>query len=132
MDDVPLSGARILVVEDEVIIALELQTLLTEAGAVVVGPARTLLAADTLARNEVLSAALLDVQVGDHAIFPIAEFLAERGIPFAFHTGHGDGHSLSVNWPQAEVLTKPSRATLIIQAMTRLVRRRARSQRRLR
>src|SRR5262245_2187311 len=107
MHDAPLSGARILIVEDEPNIALELQTILTEAGAVVVGPARTLSAAQKLARNGGLSAALLDVQVGEHPILPIAELLAGRGIPFAFHTGHGDGESLSAEWPEAEVLTKP-------------------------
>src|SRR5512132_362784 len=59
-----LSGARILVVEDEVFIALDLQATLTDAGAEVIGPSFTLEQAFTLASRENLSAAILDVRLG--------------------------------------------------------------------
>src|SRR5215469_596961 len=82
-----LAGARILVVEDEFIIALEIQANLEEAGATVVGPALTLQQALELAENESLSAAMLDLRLGRDSAAAVAQVLAERHIPFLFYTG---------------------------------------------
>src|SRR5579862_9929896 len=76
-----LAGARILVVEDEFIIALEIQANLEEAGATVVGPALTLEQALELAQNDGLSAAMLDLRLGRDSASPVAQVLAERHIP---------------------------------------------------
>jgi DNA-binding NtrC family response regulator len=119
--DGPLHGARILIVEDEAIIALDLDGLLSEAGAVVVGPARTLAAARPLAEMSTLSAAILDVRIGGDMVLPIAAILASRRIPFAFHTADADCGGLLAAWPEAQILTKPSASALIIQTMAKLV-----------
>ena len=81
-----LNGTRILVVEDEFLIAMEIEAALEAAGAVVVGPAPSLEAACTLARHSEIDAAILDVNLGDKHVFPAAELLDERGIPYIFHT----------------------------------------------
>src|SRR5215469_3841942 len=82
-----LEGARVLVVEDEFIIALEIQANLEEARATVVGPALTLQQALELAENESLSAAMLDLRLGRDSAAAVAQVLAERHIPFLFYTG---------------------------------------------
>ena len=118
-----LKGAHILVVEDEAIIAYDLQSMLSEAGALVVGPARTLCAAEQMGANSVLSAAILDVRVGGKTVFSLARQLADRGIPIAFHTGDADGHSLADDWPDAEILIKPAGRATILATLTKLVNR---------
>jgi DNA-binding response OmpR family regulator len=75
---------RVLLIEDEFVIALMIEELLKGAGFVVVGPALRLDAAVHAARGMDIDAALLDVHRADQPVFPVAEVLAERGIPFIF------------------------------------------------
>src|SRR2546421_9257076 len=82
-----LQGCRVLVVEDEFIIALEIQSDLEDAGATVVGPAFTLRLAMDLAAHADVSAATLDLRLGRDSVRPVARILADRGIPFVFYTG---------------------------------------------
>jgi DNA-binding NtrC family response regulator len=121
MSDALLSGARILIVEDEAVIAFDLQSILCEAGAVIVGPAATLAAARPLAERSEISAAILDVQIGGAKAFSIATSLAERGIPFVFHTGHADGDGVNLTWPDVEILMKPATRAMIVSPLARLV-----------
>jgi DNA-binding response OmpR family regulator len=123
MRDLVLSGIRVLVVEDEAMIALDVKSILEEAGATVVGPARTLSAAKELAASGELAAALLDVQLGDTTVFPVARLLADRGIPFAFHTGRGDVGDLKATWFGADVIAKPATSAKIVAGVARLTRR---------
>jgi|FEC22Drversion2_1045045.scaffolds.fasta_scaffold00023_46 CheY-like chemotaxis protein len=89
MDDrANLNGTRVLVVEDEFLIAMEIEAALEAAGAIVVGPAPSLEAACSLARNGDIDAAILDVNLGDEHVFPAAELLDQRGIPYIFHTAY--------------------------------------------
>ena len=60
-----------------------------------------------LAQAHQLSAAVLDVLVGTQDVFPVASCLAERGVPFLFHTGHANAAKLNERWPNAPVLAKP-------------------------
>lgn len=83
-----LAGARILVVEDTSLIALEVEEILMEAGAVVIGPIANLDAALVAAQGEAIDGALLDVNLAGQAVFPVADILAERGIPLVFATGY--------------------------------------------
>jgi DNA-binding NtrC family response regulator len=122
MRDRPLSGCRILIVEDEAMIAFDLQVILEQAGAVVVGPVRTLAAAHQIAANCNLSAAILDVQLGDGAVFPIAKLLAERGIPFAFHSGYGNVASLQAEWA-VDVIAKPAPSAAVVDVLAKACRR---------
>jgi len=116
-----LSGIRVLVVEDEVVIALGLKAILEAAGATVVGPARTLSAAKELAASGDLAAAILDVQLADGTIFPVVHLLTDRGIPFAFHTGGADAGALAQHG--ADVIIKPAASAKIVAVMARLTRR---------
>lgn len=91
-DSAPLQGRSILLVEDEAVVAMMVEDMLAEAGASVVGPAYSLAQALDLARSaDPVHAALLDVNVAGQAVFPVAEALAARGIPFAFASGYGEG-----------------------------------------
>jgi len=86
----PLLGRRVLVVEDEMMIAMLVEDMLAELGCVAVGPAHALDVALNLARTEQgLDAALLDVNLGGEAVWPVADALAARGVRFAFTTGYG-------------------------------------------
>ncbi len=88
--DYPLRGARILVVEDDAILALDMAELLARAGAEIIGPALTLADALALAETANLTSAVLDVKLRDDLVFPAAQALKERGITIIFYTSHGD------------------------------------------
>lgn len=85
-----LKGKRILVVEDEALIAVMVEDMLAELGSIVVGPAATIESALALARSEVLDGAVLDVNVRGERIDPVAEALMTRGVPVLFATGYGE------------------------------------------
>ncbi len=85
-----LTGKRILIVEDEFLIALTAETFLADLGAVVVGPAYTIREGLALAEGEALDAAILDVNMGGQRSDPIAAVLVERRIPFILATGYGE------------------------------------------
>lgn len=97
---------RVLVVEDEILIAMMIEDALTEFGCEIVGPVSTLEAALKLARNETLDAAFLDVTIRGGEVFPVAEILMKRGIPFVFSSGYGDW-ALPEAFKGQHRLTKP-------------------------
>lgn len=108
--NLPLDGKRILVVEDHALIALDLQATLEDDGAEVVGPFHSLAAAMRAASADPdFDAAILDVDLGDEDVFPLADRLAERGIPFVFHTGHSGIDRLHARYGGAPVIFKPAR-----------------------
>lgn len=84
-----LAGRRILVVEDEMLIAMMLEDLLIELGCEVVGPVSTVAGGLKLAAEERLDGAVLDVNLGQERAFPIADALRAAGVPFVFVTGYG-------------------------------------------
>ena len=84
-----LAGKRILVIEDEAIIAGMIEDMLTELGAVVVGPAGTLAKGIELAKRETIDAAMLDVNIRSERIDPVVDALRGRGVPFVLATGYG-------------------------------------------
>lgn len=100
-----LAGKRILVVEDEALIAVMVEDMLIELGSEVVGPAATIQAALALAEKEALDAAILDVNVRGERIDPVAEALFARGIPVLFATGYGEVRLAS--GMAASVIDKP-------------------------
>jgi len=83
------AGKRILVVEDEMIVAMLIEDILMDGGATVVGPAARVAKALDLLGTEEVDAALLDVNLAGENTMPVAEELRRRGIPFAFATGYG-------------------------------------------
>ena len=85
-------GRRILVVEDEMLVSMLLEDLLRGRGYEIVGPAGRLREAVDLATTEAIDAALLDRNIGGKEVYPVAEILTQRGIPFAFVSGYGDSN----------------------------------------
>jgi len=103
---VDLTGKRVLVVEDELLIGLELEQSLTDAGCAVAGPAESVDQAKELINGAGLDAALLDVNLAGRPVDEIAGLLAERDIPFAFATGWA-ADNLPRPFTDRPVLQKP-------------------------
>lgn len=103
----PLTGRRVLVVEDESLVAMLLETILEDMGCTPVGPAANIDDALKMATGgEHLDAALLDVNVAGRQVFPVAEALKARGVPFVFSTGYGEG-GLPDEWRGQTTIQKP-------------------------
>lgn len=85
----PLLGAAILIVEDNAFIGAALEEMLVEQGLQVVGVAKNIKQALRLAASPRVALGLLDVNLGDQRIDPVAEALQARGVPFVFATGYG-------------------------------------------
>jgi CheY-like chemotaxis protein len=81
---------RVFVVEDEVMIRMLLEDMLADLGYEIVASAGGLEEAVGLARNADVDVAILDVNLNGNAVYPVAEILAARGVPFVFSTGYGE------------------------------------------
>jgi DNA-binding response OmpR family regulator len=114
---ITLAGMRVLLVEDEFLIQLELEALLTDAGACVAGLCGSIKAALDIAERESIDVALLDVRLGPHTVAPVARLLRGRGIPFVFYTGQTDIDPTLAEWPDAAIVPKPSDRAEIIFAL---------------
>lgn len=92
MTDLPLAGLRVLVVEDETLVAMLLEDMLGDLGCEVAATASRVAQAVELARdpNQTFDVAILDVNVAGETITPVAEALRERSTPFVFATGYGE------------------------------------------
>jgi CheY-like chemotaxis protein len=99
-------GNRILVVEDEPLVAMNLSKSLAELGFHVVGPFSTLAKAATAAVETEVDAALLDVNLSGKVVYPVADILASKNVPFAFITGYST-EALPSRYANAPVLQKP-------------------------
>ena len=84
-----LKGKRILVVEDEMLIALLFEDILADFDCSVVGPALKISPALALAQTADIDAAILDVNLGGDSSFPVADILRQRGVPLIFASGYG-------------------------------------------
>ncbi len=102
-----LQGKRVLVVEDEVLLAMMLEDVLSDAGAYVVGPAATVEQAIALIASEVIDVALLDVCLRDQRSDPVAEVLRQRGVPYVLATGYSNPQGADL--ASAPTLAKPYR-----------------------
>jgi PAS domain S-box-containing protein len=99
-------GLRVLLVEDEALVAMMMQDLLANLGCSVVGPCTTTKAALAAAEDESIDLALLDVNLGAELVYPVADRLAARGAPFVFLTGY-DSEQVDGRFRNAMVLQKP-------------------------
>jgi CheY-like chemotaxis protein len=106
MNDDPLTGLRLLVVEDEALVAMALEDMLGDFGCVVVDVAGTVARGMALAEALSLDGAILDINLCGEKVFPVAERLAERGVPFVFCTGYGVAGVPPV-FAKAPTLAKP-------------------------
>jgi len=115
----PLSSRRILIVEDESLVAMLLETILEDMGCVTVGPISNIEDALALLSGDeagTLDGALLDVNVAGREVFPVAEVLKARGVPFVFSTGYGQG-GLPDEWRNQATIQKPFTEAAVEQAL---------------
>ena len=84
-----LTGFRVLIVEDEMLIAMDIEQTLKALGCDVLGPIASLKHALRVATAEPFDAAFLDVTIRNDFVYPVAEMLLERGIPFVLASGYG-------------------------------------------
>jgi CheY-like chemotaxis protein len=105
-----LAGLRVMVVEDEALVAMLVEDILIDLGCVVVGVAGTLAHGLTMAndRDLAIDGAMLDVNLGGDKVFAIADVLLGRGIPFVFATGYGM-QGLLPRYAGYPVIAKPFR-----------------------
>jgi PAS domain S-box-containing protein len=101
-----LKGKRILLVEDEPLVAMDLEESLTAAGCAIVGPAGNVESAKRLIADGGFDAALLDVNLSGHPVDELAAALTQKHIPFAFVTGYGR-EALPRGFGQVAMITKP-------------------------
>jgi CheY-like chemotaxis protein len=97
---------RVLVVEDEMLIGMLLEDMLTDMGHVVVAIVQRVNEALAAAQRESFDLAILDVHLNGQAVFPVAEALIARGIPFVFATGYGE-RGLPEQYRNRPILQKP-------------------------
>lgn len=117
------SGVRVLVVEDEPLIALELEDMLTELGCSVAGRAARLAPAVRLAADLEFDVAVLDVNLGEARVTPAAEVIAGRGIPIVFTTGYGETQREAFRATKAGcvVVNKPYDTATLAKALLHLL-----------
>jgi len=109
-----LDHRRILLVEDDPLLGLDLRTALVDAGLEVIGPARTLAEALRLAEAGEFAFAILDVNLDGKPVFPVATRLAERGVPFLFVTGYDISAVAPDGLRDRPVMRKPVDANAVI------------------
>jgi DNA-binding NtrC family response regulator len=109
-----LHRARVLVAEDEPVIALDLASAVEEAGGEVVGPAASVRQAMSLVCDDGLQAAILDFDLLDGNVGPVIEELMRRGIPAIVHSGGGLGRELRERFPDVDVYNKPAPVHLLM------------------
>lgn len=112
----PLKGLRVLIVEDEAPIALQLEDMLVESECDVVGPASRVGQALKLIADEPVDAAVLDLNIAGDLVYPVADALEKRGLPYIFATGYG-ASSLTEPYRSRRVLQKPFSRRDLLQAM---------------
>lgn len=93
-------------VEDELLVSMFIEDVLVGAGCRVVGPLTNLSDAILAARNEAVDIALLDVNLRGEKVYPVADILTERGIPFVFLSGYGK-NAIPNDRPNWRVCSKP-------------------------
>lgn len=113
-----LTGAQVLVLEDETLVSMMVEDMLGDLGCEIVGPfARLDTALDFVADGSPkIDVALLDVNLGGERSFPLAEVLKEKGVPFVFTTGYDDA-GMPEEWRGRRALRKPFTMAEMAQAL---------------
>jgi two-component SAPR family response regulator len=123
-----MAGCRVLVVEDEALIAFEIEDVLRAIECEIVGPTGKLETALRLAREEKLDLAILDITIRGGKVYPVAELLLTRGVPFVLASGYGDW-SLPPSLRNQRRLMKPFTARALEEQVRLLCGDRSRMQR---
>jgi len=100
------NGRRVLLVEDEALVAMMIEEFLTESGHSVVGPIASLSEAALVAKDGDFDAAILDINLGGGVAYSVAETLSARGVPFIFVTGY-EADTIDDRFSEVPILQKP-------------------------
>jgi CheY-like chemotaxis protein len=122
--DQPISallGVRVLVVEDEMMVALFIEDTLRELGCDVIEPAHTITDARARIEDHEIDAAVLDINIAEDEVYPIADLLASRGVPFVFATGYAL-ESIQEEWRSRPIIRKPYHAEQLRAALENALR----------
>ncbi len=103
---IAMAGKRVMVVEDETLLALVISEYLTEIGLSIVGPFNTVIEAMSALKNSDVDAAVLDINLGKELAYPLADALQAAKVPFIFVTGYGEA-GLEDRFKNIPVLQKP-------------------------
>jgi CheY-like chemotaxis protein len=117
----PVKTPRILVVEDEYLIRMLLEDMLTDLGYEVAGAVGTIAEASEIAEKAEFDLAILDINLDGKEIYPVAEILTRRRLPFIFVSGYGEG-SLAEPYRNRPSLQKPFQAEQLQTALAGLLR----------
>ncbi len=120
MTEPTLTGRRVLVVEDDETISALMETTLEEALCTVVGPCRSVASALAAAKSEAFDVAVLDINLAGEMVFPVAEALDARGVPFMLLSGYGDT-AMPDDRPDWPVCAKPFKLDELLQRLGSLV-----------
>lgn len=115
-----LKGLRLLIVEDEALVAMMIQDVICDAGAEVVGPAANIDMAMAALCSQAVDGAILDVNLSGQRIDPVADALRARKIPFVFLTGYGKS-GIGERFPLAAVITKPFNDSDLLHTVDRVI-----------
>ncbi|MGV1871172.1 MULTISPECIES: response regulator [Agrobacterium] len=116
-----MTQKTVLLVEDEVFVAMDIQMTLEDEGWTVAGPFPSTADALSYLDENIPTCAILDVRLTDGDVFPVADKLKETNIPFVFHSGHADGKALEEVYPDSAFCQKPCLPTSLLQQVTRLL-----------
>lgn len=116
-DNNPLIGVRVLIVEDDWLLAMDLEETLVDAGAVVVGVCQTLDEAMARADVEDFAVAVLDFSLGPDTASPLARRLVRRGLPFVLYTGKSRREPSLAEWRDYEIVEKPAPPRVLVSAL---------------
>lgn len=116
-----LAGHRVLVVEDEALVAMELGDILERQGCWVVGPAASVAQALALLEGRRPDAALLDLNLNGEPGLPVAVALNDRGVPFVVVSGYAEDQVSAPALRRAPRLTKPVRHGELVRVLTQLL-----------
>ena len=115
-----LAGKRILVVEDEILIYMLIESLLDEHACQVLPPAARVATALEAVASNAFDAAILDLNLAGEPVYPVAEALAQRRSPFIFLTGYGEG-ALDGKFHDRPVVQKPFRDGALLDVLMKLL-----------
>jgi DNA-binding response OmpR family regulator len=115
-----LAGKRVLIVEDEMLVALLIEDFLTEIGCDVVALCGRVQTASDAVRTKAIDLAVLDVNLHGEKVYPVAALLEERQIPFLFLSGYG-AEAIPPDRPDWKVCTKPFKAEELARMLSAVV-----------
>ena len=118
-----LGGIRVLIVEDDPFLLIDLESALAAAGADVVGLCQTLEDALRCSDPADFSVAVLDFRLGADTVSPVARRLVDQGVPFVFYTGQARHEPGLGEWQDCSIVEKPSPPRALISAIKALLRR---------